>query len=574
MFEKIQYHFLNRNKKQEKEDKDQWTIAKSASMLLHFLSKICGIQIIEFVSNFFQNFFNNEDLYIKDSVIMSIGSVLDTIHSQKIKEIIVNVFPLFLNLFDEKTIFLRSTSAWAIKKICEKHIDCVIYICNNSPEILNLFQGVILKNLNSMKRIALHFIDCITHIPEKSKEFYQNNHKNSKQNYQNFSEENFEQNNELENLFKTSIISNNYETYLNSLLSLCFKGFDNNEYNVSNCSFYALSQLIEFCPLDCVDTVNNFFPQLINNLNWVNSNITNLETRYFYEENIFSLILTYIQKKSKNFLNFSEEQYFYLYEICERSFNERQIPFLSGIYLLGNLLKISYDKDFNSIKEKTDNIIKWIFIGMSNWEIKEICYSSIDAFGDLVENLPNVIFPHVDYFLNKIFEIGMNSYIDKSIKLVIINLYCDIYFSDYKINNEKNSKIFESLNTAMQACIMKLDLEEMDSDEIEYYQKLKIAVLECLSALIVRYKENNEFNKLWEITGILKIVRVIGYENLDDLEIVSIVLGIFIDFYEIFRAELSSNLEDIEKFYVLIKNSDIEGTYSKILLWTESVIKR
>lgn len=382
LLEVIEFHYLNRNKKQEKEDKDQWTNSKSASLLLHYLSRIGNLEIIEFVYKLFQNYFSSEDLYIKDSVIMAFGSILDTIHLLKIKELIMIIFPYLLNLFEEKTIFIRCTSAWAISKICEKHIDCVITL-NNNKEFCNNFLELLFKNINSLKRLANYFMECLIQIPEQS---YKYNEKNS-----------------VEKILKTSILSSQYDSFMRSLLNLCTKNQNINEYNFSANSFFALSQMIEFCPLDVIDDVNNFFSELINIFDWVNLNILNKETKYFYQENIFSLILIYLMKEK---INFTEEQYLYLFQICENSLIEREVPFISGIYLLGNLLKISNKNELNYLICNNEKFIRWIFLGLSNWEDKDLCQASIETIGDLMEKVPIVIYPYMENILDKVFEIG------------------------------------------------------------------------------------------------------------------------------------------------------------------------
>jgi hypothetical protein len=395
----IQYHYLNRNKQQEKEDKDQWTNSKSASMLLYHISLMESSNTVEFVLIFFQNYFSNEDLYIKDSIIMSFGSILDTKQTQKIKEFVVQIFPYLLELFEpkQKAIFLKCTSAWAISKICQKHIDCLMFLFNKDNVMRNNFIEILHKNLNSLKRLAKFSLEALIQISEKS---------------QKFSEEQ-----SPEKIHKTSILSPYYNLFFGSLLNLGINNNNNlNEYNFSANSFFALSQLIEFCPLDTVDLVNEFFPQLINALNWVNSSsnnsdknsnsnfhINNSEVKYSNQENIISLILIYI---TKNNLNFMEDQYLYLFEICNQSFMERGTTFIPGIILLGNLLKIGNESGLNRLIENNDKIIKWIFLGLSNWEDVDICKQSIDTLGDLIENIPDIIYPNMESIFNKVFELG------------------------------------------------------------------------------------------------------------------------------------------------------------------------
>jgi hypothetical protein len=49
--------------------------------------------------------------------------------------------------------------------------------------------------------------------------------------------------------------------------------------------------------------------------------------------------------------------------------------------------------------------------------------------------------------------------------------------------------------------------------------KLKIGILECLSALILRYKQNYDLNELRNMTGILNCVKIITQDSINDLVI-------------------------------------------------------
>lgn len=379
----IEYHYLNRNKKQEKDDKDEWTNSKSGSLLLHHLSIIGEISIVEYVFNFYNKYFLNEDVFIKDSVIMAFGSIQKSIHSNKIKELIINIFPNLMNIFFEKSILVKCTAAWTISKICKYHIDCLIYMSNTYNDFANNFNSIMLKNIYSLKRVSYYSLDSIIQIPKKTKIFYENN-------------------NQGDNLYKTCVLSSSYETYLISLLNLSTQNQVLEEFNFSKNAFYAISDMIDNCPLDSIDIVKGFFGEIINTFNYVDEKISDSETRSFYMDFIFFLINSYIQKEN----NYSEEQYLFLYKICHRILYEKEIPFISGILMLGNLIKISNENSFKELMTFNNDIIKWIYLGISTWQDIELSENSIRIISDLVDNIPDVIYPHLKNILNKVIEIG------------------------------------------------------------------------------------------------------------------------------------------------------------------------
>lgn len=119
----IKYHYLNRNPQREKQFPDRWNLAKSASILLTYLSQCTNHNIIDFVFTLIKEHINSENSKIKDSVLMAYGSIMETMHESKIKEIIEGSLPTLINMLADKSLDVRITVSWVIKKICK-------YLCD------------------------------------------------------------------------------------------------------------------------------------------------------------------------------------------------------------------------------------------------------------------------------------------------------------------------------------------------------------------------------------------------------------------------------------------------------------
>ena len=163
--------------------------------------------------------------------------------------------------------------------------------------------------------------------------------------------------------------------------------------------------MIEYCPLDSIDTINGFFPEIISIFDWINSNITDIKKKYYYQENLISVIFTYLGKKT---MNFSEEQYIYLLEICNNLFLEREFPFTSGIMVMCNILNksLSKEENFVNIRQYFNMIMGWLYVGISSWEDTEICHISLGNVSELFVEHPSFMNDYLDHILNKILEIG------------------------------------------------------------------------------------------------------------------------------------------------------------------------
>jgi hypothetical protein len=50
-------------------------------------------------------------------------------------------------------------------------------------------------------------------------------------------------------------------------------------------------------------------------------------------------------------------------------------------------------------------------------------------------------------------------------------------------------------------------------------------------------------------------------------------LGIFTEFYEIFKNDSVVNIEEIEKFFIILSQNNYNETYTNTLKWVKSVVK-
>lgn len=380
---------MNRDRQKEKEDKDKWTNVKSASILLANLSKCVDESIIQFVFNLIRDYLKSDDSKIRDSVILAFGSITETVHYARIKEIIEGALPTLLEMLGDKNIDVRSTVAWALRKLCKHHTDCLIGLQFNNKELLDQFIFTLTKNLSSNKRVVIQLVDCFSQLVTENKRlfFLNNEHIN-------------------EDCYQTSILSKYYQQILENLLTIAFKNeaFEK-ENNVALPALFSLNVLILEHPLDCVDIIKEFFPNIVNSLLSLEDkeNFKNPEKKNEYVEAICAILASYL---TLNIMELNKEQFEYLYNLATKYFIEKGTVFVTGLFLCSKIILCVYKKFPEALNHLLDDFQQYLHLGLCLFQDKVVGGMVLSIISDFIRELgPNfdIKLPH---HFDKIMEIA------------------------------------------------------------------------------------------------------------------------------------------------------------------------
>ena len=355
--------------------------------MISYLSECADSTIIDFVFDLIREYLGNEDSKIRESVILAFGSILQTIHFAKIKDIVEGALPTLIELLTDKNIDVRSTVAWSLRKITQYHTDCLINMSNVNPLLLNLFLENIIKNLNSNKRVVLQLVDCFSNIIINTKEYLEEVHPGA--------------------ALQTSILSKNYPDILNALFQIAYKkdAYDA-ENNIALASLFSINSLVDFSPLDCIDFIREYFNNIVTALDNTSANDffrDNLEKKYYYQDNLCAIINSYFIGDK---INLNGEQCVYLYNVLERFFKERNSVFQSGILLCSKLIIYTFNNYPDNFELIFSNYCQYLFMAICQWEDSGICCVAIGIVSDFIRNIHDPFEKFLNEMFEKIFSIG------------------------------------------------------------------------------------------------------------------------------------------------------------------------
>lgn len=351
-------------------------MAKSASVLLNTLCISADVQVIDFVFDLIKEYIANENGKIKESVLMAYGSILETRHSEKIKYIIEGSLPTLIIMLGDKSIDVRTTVSWVIKKICKYHTDSLKKLQYTNNTLLNEFIQVLIKYLTSNKKIVSNICESFS-----------------------FMSENLNKESNLSVI--TSFLSEYYSCLFDNLMQIAYmKDGITTENNIPLASFYCLISLIDNAPQDCIDFIKQYFPNFINCLqaSLDKKNFENDEIRGMYQEYICSTISAFLCD-SKIILNLDQGKF--LYGLVKEIFLERCTVFDSGIMMCSSIA-LNIGKDFIQILPDYGN---FLFHALGLWNIESVCNAALMSVSELIRSLGECFEPYVDQFLPLIFNI-------------------------------------------------------------------------------------------------------------------------------------------------------------------------
>lgn len=374
----IKFHYVNRNPQREKQFPDRWNLAKSASILLTYLSQCTNPAIIDFVFELIKEHINSENSKIKDSVLMAYGAIMETVHESKIKEIIEGSLPTLISMLGDKSLDVRTTVSWVIKKICKYHCDRIQALSNSNPTLLGEFVQTLIKFLSSNKKVIINICESFNYLALGAKKTGSVGQ------------------------YRTNFLSPYYEVLFNTLMNIAYlKDSISPDYNIPLYAFYALSALIDNAPADVLVFIQGFFSNFVNCLIETRQpeKFESDEYRFLYQEYLCSVISSYLCDHK---ITLTLEQANFLYSEIKEIFVQRACVFDSGIMVCSSIA-LNIGKDFkNTILPDYGN---FLFHALSQWNVESVCRNAVSSISDLIRSLGEGLNDYIDQLLPLVFSI-------------------------------------------------------------------------------------------------------------------------------------------------------------------------
>jgi importin subunit beta-1 len=444
----VRTHLMNRNAELEKLDEDAWSNAKAASTLLSNISQCTHERLIDYVFNLISECIQSDNAKIRDSTILAFGSVIETTHREKIRNIIPGAIPTLLNLLKDPSVDVRSTVAWSIKKMTEYHSECFANV-----EIYDQVVVTCFENLSGSKRVAKQLLDALSNLVINLRP---DNLRNQ----------------------QSGFISKHLEGLLPLLMQLAFTkdAYDPND-NIALGCFYLMGSLVDHAPMDTYYILNNFFSNIYMAYESTldAANFPSQEQRYSYQCYIATVISACFSGEK---VKMNNEQASAVYNLIKTSFEQRQGVYEEGLMACSSIA-LTLGTEFSHI---IPDFGRFLFFALKQWQDVTLCRIAINSTSDLIRSMGPAMNNYIDQIAPLIMEILENDSSDKILKVQCFIVVADMFSHTTEEAIKHYNQIMKIVNSALQAACVLPDFSE-DPDLVDYFRYLREYLLDCITCI-------------------------------------------------------------------------------------------
>ena len=524
-------------------DSDEWNLRKASSTLISLFSECCEYQFIDNILKFIGDNINNNDNNCKNISLLTFGSILNTIHHDKLINTVKQSLQMCNNFLCDNSIpdHLKEISSWCVEKICENYgIDFV-----NDYEIFGkIIELIVLLLPNSKKKVCIFLCSALNNLVKNIK---------------------------IDENQDTNILSPYVKKIMNELITLASRnGSYDIENNVSLNCFYSMGIIVEFSAKDVNNVIITncnllceMFEKTLDNKLFSNNNMK-IDFQSYILINLYSFIL---------FGNIPIDNIKKLYSNIILSFQQRNSVYEEGISVISAIVTV-LEKNFN---EFMPNFLEYLLLGLNSINEFYLCKYSIHCTSVIIRSLGDLFSNYINKILPCIINILSNNEIDRNLKPDSFNIISDLFYSCPKETFCYFDSIMNLLGTALKIAMIN---NSDDSDIIEYFQELREHILEnltCIFSAIVDINKEKEF--LIYVKPIIEFMNRICLDGkCYSVEIYKSCLGLYGDFSKYYGVEIKSYL-NIEIIKIIIQNLEksiyynSDSSIEKLINYSKSMVE-
>ena len=432
---------------------------RSLSDLLYYISKICKENIIDDIFIYMREKISSENPSLINSSIYLFSSILESVHRQKLKEVInssINVLCEFFKLNNE---ILKETISWCIENICENFGELII----RSSDIFDLIINLIIENIKNddiNKKIKIYLCTSLYQLTEIVK------------------------NSELINL---GIFDKYFFVLLKTLDYLAFLPNSYNvNYNLSSYCLIAISGLIKSNPEQNDEILKSYIEQLIQRFDdacYIKNFLNNKQYQYQIQDSLCILIVSFCDRNNSNKYSYKQINTFFNY--IQTFFKNRGI-FEIGLIALSKLTLLISNKEFINFMKI---IMDYIYLCLKDYKDYSNCKTALICLTDLIaaskENFEPYIEKLIEFFQEIIKKPDVNNELFSYFLIIYSNLFEFVGECIWKYAQSP----LDYMNLVLKFCISNIEqylAEGTDKEDTNFFLNLNNNVMDLIANILKR----------------------------------------------------------------------------------------
>ena len=459
-------HSLNNRTDQKNED--NYSRYNSLYALLYNISLICDEKVIDNIFTYMGTKLNDSNPMIINSAVYAFGSILETIHEEKIESVIPDSIKSLSNLFSKKCNELSLTLSWCFTKICQAHARIILENKNNFKFLIEMISSL-LKDQSLNNKTKMHLCESIFKLAS-----YIYNH----------------------NLQTLNIFSPYLQDLLGTLEALAYLPQSyNTEENLSEKCFEALSSLLECSSEKDKVLISFFMEKILNRLTEAQNiqNFQNSKEKLYCFQHLLCLSVQSLTKNAVfNLIQLDNQKIENYFNIIESYFKMRGGVFEEGFLALSGLISLISNNQFETLIQR---IMVYILYALNNYKDAINCETACLSLLDLIRTAKEKFIPYIKDIYPLFNNIIKAEDTKKNIFTLIIVVYSDLFrfIGDaiWTYYEEPMNYMNQIINFSVNNHEKYLN-NKIDSDEYIYFIKLNDGLVDFISSVTSILNKDDE----------------------------------------------------------------------------------
>ena len=434
---------------------------RSLSDLLYYISKICKENIIDDIFIYMKEKIPSENPFLINSSLYLFSSILESVHRQKLKEVINSCIDVLCEFFQSSNEILKETISWCIEKICENFGELIIRSGDIFDQIINLIIENI-KDEGINKKIKIYLCISLYKLIETAK------------------------NSELINL---GIFDKYFSILLKVLNYLAFlpNSYDINN-NLSRYCFIAISGLIKINKKKNDEILKYYSEQLTQRFEdacYIKNFLNNKQYQYQIEDSLCILIVSFCNRNNSNKFSYTQIDAFFNY--IQTFFKNRGI-FEIGLIALSKLALLVSNKELINYMKI---IMDYIYLCLKDYQDYSNCKTALFCLIDLIAVSKQNFEPYIEKLKEFFEEILKKPDANKELFSYFLIIYSGLFEFVGECIWKYAQSIFDYMNFVLEFCINNIEqylAEGSNEEDTNFFLHLNNNVVDLISNILKRIK--------------------------------------------------------------------------------------
>ncbi|XP_072181023.1 importin subunit beta-1-like [Diadema setosum] len=447
----------------ENDDEDEWNPCKAAGVCLMLLANCCENDIVSHAVPFITQHIRSENWQYRDAAVMAFGSILEGPDETLLNPLVVEAFPILIDLLRDTCVVVRDTVAWTLGRICELLPQAVL----GQPYFDNLLIAL-MDGLAEEPRVAANVCWAFSSLAENAYESAATDNDKEPDTYP---------------------LSSAFNLIVQKLLHTTDRP-DAHQANLRSAAYEALMEMVKNSATDCYNHVKettSIILQRIQLILQMESHVQTASDRTQYND-LQSLLCATLQSvlrkmKREDAVRISDDVMNALLRMFDNTSGKSGGVQEDALLAVGTLVEV-LGMEFMQYME---HFTPYLYLGLKNYQEYQVCLAAVGLVGDICRGLNKEVLPYCPQIMTLLIENIQNENVHRTVKPQILSVFGDIALA---IGPEFQHYLNVVLVTLQHASMA--EIEKTDFDMIDYLNELREGCLEAYTGIVQGLKGDDK----------------------------------------------------------------------------------